>query len=339
MIPNILQIIIMRIHTTTLMSLHQCMDIMIPNILQIIMRIHTTTLMSLHQLMDFMMIPNILQIIIMRIHTTTLMSLHQFMAIMTLNILLIMIMRIHTTIILMGLLQVILMILCLKRKVPTSLHQQLMIPIMMTLKLNILKIMTQKNSYDNSHDSPSDEHDSHHDEEKHDGPPECLMSCEFGEDFHNDMCMWWEHQDPRHNPESCFDNCSPGIIFYFESNCEEPELNEEENEEDPFACAMDCPIEDLDPHSAESFCPWFSTHKATECFMDCSNDFLNMAQDHAEHTCAEFAQEDQFTSYIHYIEEPLIDILEEEKMKYEHSCPPGFMQNADICQVCPAATY
>jgi len=196
-----------------------------------------------------------------------------------------------------------------------------------------------KNSHDNSYDSHSDEHDSHHDEEKHDGPPECLMSCEFGEDFHNDMCMWWEHQDPRHNPESCFDNCSPGIIFYFESNCEEPELNEEENEEDPFACVMDCPIEDLDPHSAESFCPWFSTHKATECFMDCSNDFLNMAQDHAEHTCAEFAQEDQFTSYIHYIEEPLIDILEEEKMKYEHSCPPGFMQNADICQVCPAATY
>merc|ERR1719204_2089456 len=245
------------------MSLHQCMDIMIPNIPQIvIMRIHTTTLMSLHQ------------IIIMRIHTTTLMSLHQFMAIMTLNILLIMIMRIHTTIILMGLLQVILMILCLKRKVPTSLHQQLMIPIMMTLKLNILKIMTQKilttilmilhqlkipimmtlklnilkimnqkNSHDNSYDSHSDEHDSHHDEEEHDGPPECLMSCEFGEDFHNDMCMWWEHQDPRHNPESCFDNCSPGIIFYFESNCEVPELNEEENEEEPFACVMDCPIE------------------------------------------------------------------------------------------------
>merc|ERR1719295_513012 len=26
-------------------------------------------------------------------------------------------------------------------------------------------------------------------------------------------------------------------------------------------------------------------------------------------------------------------------MKYEHSCPPGFMQNADMCQVCPAATY
>merc|ERR1719295_154958 len=201
-----------------------------------------------------------------------------------------------------------------------------------------------KNSYDNSYDSPSDEHhehddhenhgehhehddehENHHDEEEHedDGPPECLMDCEFGEDFHNDMCLWWEHQDPKHNQESCFNDCSPGIIFYFESTCKEPEVDEEENDEDPFACVMDCPIEDLDPHSAESFCPWFSTNKATECFMDCSNDFLNMAQGHAEHTCAEFAQDDQFTSYIHFIDEPLIDILEEEKMKYEHSCPPG----------------
>merc|ERR1719203_1361544 len=145
---------------------------------------------------------------------------------------------------------------------------------------------------------------------------------------------------PNHqntHTKSCFNDCSPGIMYHMKHMVEQlcnvtEETEETEEEQNPFECAMDCPIEGLDPHSAESFCPWFSQTKNSSCFYDCSDDFLNMAQAHAEHTCAEFEVEGaaKFTSYIN---EPLVDELvaaEEHK-----SCGAGFYQIADYeCSAC-----
>jgi len=198
-----------------------------------------------------------------------------------------------------------------------------------------------------NHDDHHHDHEEHHkhEDEEHDDMPECLEDCRFEEvDFSTpeSACPWFHAESPEHNTKSCFNDCSPGIMYHMKHMVEQlcnvtEETEETEEEQNPFECAMDCPIEGLDPHSAESFCPWFSQTKNSSCFYDCSDDFLNMAQAHAEHTCAEFEVEGaaKFTSYIN---EPLVDelVAAEEHM----SCGAGFYQIAGYeCKVCPAAMF
>jgi len=188
--------------------------------------------------------------------------------------------------------------------------------------------------------------DQYHQEHENNGreeddTPECLMDCPFeGLDFEDaeSVCPWWLAEGPEHNPESCFNDCSPGVLFYMESHVEK--VCTGAPDENPFECAMDCPMEELNPHSPESFCPWFSQEKSNMCFNDCSDEFLNMAQSHAEHTCAEFVVEgaDKFTTYIN---EPLTEGL---PLNGEsgYMCEAGFYLSAASgyeCKVCPASTF
>jgi len=181
----------------------------------------------------------------------------------------------------------------------------------------------------------------HHDDRKDDDMPECLKDCPFGDlDFEDaeTACPWWHAEGPEHNSESCFNDCSPGVMFYVEHHVER--VCKGGPDDNPFECAMDCPVEGLDPHSAESFCPWFSEEQNNMCFNDCTDKFLNMAQAHAEHTCVEFAIEgaDKFTSYIN---EPLAEALVEYGESV-YKCEGGFYRSAvaeNECHVCPAAMF
>jgi len=196
------------------------------------------------------------------------------------------------------------------------------------------------------HHHKHEDHDHEHEEHEHeheDDMPECLKDCRFEEvdmSMPESACPWFHAEAPEHNTESCFNDCSPGVMYHIghhiEQLCTEtPEETEEE--QNPFECVMDCPIEHLDPHSAESFCPWFSHYKNDTCFYDCSDDFLNMAQAHAEHTCAEYEVEGA-ANFTNYVNEPLVDELvhAEEPMR----CPAGFYQVGGYeCHVCPAAMF
>merc|ERR1719410_1548445 len=209
---------------------------------------------------------------------------------------------------------------------------------------------TTSNDTESHHEHHHHDHEEHdHDHEEHDRDheehdmPECLKDCPFEEvDFNNpeSACPWWHAEAPEHNTESCFNDCSPGIMYHIEHHMEQvcaEKPEETEEEQNPFECAMDCPIEGLDPHSAESFCPWFSQTKNNTCFYDCSDDFLNMPQAHAEHTCAEYVVEGA-AKFTNYINEPLVDelVAAEEHM----SCGAGFYQIAGYeCKVCPAAMF
>jgi len=179
-------------------------------------------------------------------------------------------------------------------------------------------------------------------EDHHDEKPKCLDDCVFIESAMDDvtyMCEWWSVESPAYNIDSCLNDCSPGIMHYFEKEVEQmcsEEPIEEEDQEDPFECVMDCPIEDLDPHSAENFCPWFEQERHNGCFYDCTDEFLNMAQEHAEFTCSEW-NENQFTNFD--INEPIADLLAEENIDSHPLCPAGYIKNGNRCEVCPAATF
>jgi len=181
----------------------------------------------------------------------------------------------------------------------------------------------------------------HHHDDKEDDMPECLKDCPFeGLDIDDPetACPWWHAEGPEHKTNSCFNDCSPGVMFYVEHHVEK--VCHGGPDENPFECAMDCPIEGLDPHSAESFCPWFSEQQENMCFNDCADKFLNMAQAHAEHTCVEFVLEgaDKFTSYI---TEPLAEaLIGNDESPYK--CEGGFYRSATMeneCKVCPATMY
>jgi len=199
-----------------------------------------------------------------------------------------------------------------------------------------------ENKHDNARESAShnsddfddnQEFDEHHEidpeikkAEEEDTIPECMFDCQFPEPDSAEegyLCAWLETE--LKEDESCFNDCSPGVIYYAgEKMCQAQELNGEETHEDPMACIRDCPTEDLNPHSADSFCPWFSIEKSNMCFHDCSDDFLNMAQEHAQHICSQYPQMEQY-NFINY--ESLAP------------CQAGFWKNVDICEVCPAAHY
>lgn len=204
---------------------------------------------------------------------------------------------------------------------------------------------TESHHEHKKHDHDHKEHDHHHHHEEHEHEedhkhdmPECLKDCPFENvNFTNpeSVCPWWHAEGPEHNADSCFLDCSPGVMHHIVHHIEQ--VCTGKPEENPFDCVEDCPVEGLDPHSAESFCPWFSATKNSACFYDCSDEFLNMAQAHAEHTCANYTVEGaaKFTTYIN---EPLVDelVAAEEPMR----CAGGFYQIAGYeCQVCPAAMY
>merc|ERR1719410_504859 len=116
------------------------------------------------------------------------------------------------------------------------------------------------------------------------------------------------------------------------------EENTEEEDVDPLECVMDCPIDGLNPHSAASFCPWFAKEHRNGCFLDCTDEFLNMAQEHAEHTCSEWEQHpNHFTGF--EINEPMADAVAEENRDLQRLCPAGFVKRENRCEVCPAATF
>merc|ERR1719494_382351 len=187
------------------------------------------------------------------------------------------------------------------------------------------------------------EHDGGHSVKDHkdDDLPECLKDCAGDFDFEDEisMCEWWMVEGPKYNVESCFNDCSPGVLHVaseeFEQMCSEEHIAEEDRE-DPLECVMDCPIDNLDPHSAESFCPWFEKERKNGCFHDCSDEFLNMAQEHAEYTCKEW-EANEFTNF--YINEAMADGVAEENRDYLPLCPAGFIKKEDRCEVCPAATF
>merc|ERR550534_1145720 len=177
----------------------------------------------------------------------------------------------------------------------------------------------------------------HHKEDEERDLPECLRDCDFdGLDIEDEVtaCPWWKANGPEHNVDSCFNDCSPGVMYYVEHHVQRICHGGPDN--NPLECAMDCPIDDLNPHTAESFCPWFSAQKNNMCFADCSDKFLDMAQAHAEHTCFEYELEgDKFTSYI---QEPIADALGNTGMICQVGFYPSF-EAADQCEVCPAAMF
>merc|ERR1719419_717449 len=177
----------------------------------------------------------------------------------------------------------------------------------------------------------------HHKEDEEHDLPECLRDCNFdGLDFEDEQtaCPWWRANGPEHNVDSCFNDCSPGIMYYVEHHVQRICHGGPDN--NPLECAMDCPIDGLNPHTAESFCPWFSAQKNNMCFADCSDKFLDMAQAHAEHTCFEYELEgNKFTSYI---QEPLTDALAGTGMICQLGYYPSF-EAAEKCEVCPAAMF
>jgi hypothetical protein len=149
-------------------------------------------------------------------------------------------------------------------------------------------------------------------ESKADDMFKCLNDCEF---FRADNpCELWNVDD-----KSCMKDCLPGVTDVVTEKlnglCAKEPVNV-----NPFACVMDCPIEHLDLHSAESFCPWFVQERDNKCFHDCTDDFLNMAQSYADNVCEKWN-----TKFINF--------------KPQGNCPAGFNKNEDICEVCPAATY
>jgi len=176
----------------------------------------------------------------------------------------------------------------------------------------------------------------HKDDEEHD-LPECLRDCDFdGLDLEDEVtaCPWWKSNGPEHNVDSCFNDCSPGVMYYVEHHVQRICHGGPDN--NPLECAMDCPIDGLNPHTAESFCPWFSAQKNNMCFADCSDKFLDMAQAHAEHTCFEYELEgDKFTSYI---QEPLADAIGGTGMVCQVGFYPSFEAD-EKCEVCPAAMF
>jgi len=181
--------------------------------------------------------------------------------------------------------------------------------------------------------------DHHHKEDEHDDLPECLADCVFdGLDINDNetACPWWKANGPEHNIDSCFNDCSPGVMYYVEHHVQKVCHGGPDN--NPLECAMDCPIDGLNPHTAESFCPWFSAQKTNMCFADCTDKFLDMAQAHAEHTCFEYELEgDRFTSYI---QEPLADVAGASMPEF--SCHPGFYPTFEAtqrCEVCPAGLF
>jgi len=201
-------------------------------------------------------------------------------------------------------------------------------------------------SYDGSHDGSHDgHHDSyeheHHESEEDDDMPECLKDCQFldidSEDS-KDMCEWWKVEGQQANEESCLNDCSAGVVYVVNKKLGDFCAEEPVEEVDPLACIRDCPIHELDPHSAESFCPWFVEQKNNTCFHDCNDEFLNMAQAHAEYTCGEWYQgENRFTNF--YINEPMADMFDENNRNQQTLCPAGYFRNEDRCDVCQAATY
>jgi len=180
----------------------------------------------------------------------------------------------------------------------------------------------------------------HHKEDEHDHLPECLSDCPFeGLDFEDPVtaCPWWHAEGPEHNTDSCFNDCSPGVMFYVEHHVQK--VCHGGPDDNPLECAMDCPIENLDPHSAESFCPWFSGEKDNDCFHDCSDKFLNMAQAHAEHTCYEYEIEGD--KYINYISEPIVG-ADGEYSQSSIICEGGYYRSSMTegkCTVCPAGMF
>jgi len=180
----------------------------------------------------------------------------------------------------------------------------------------------------------------HHKEDEHDHLPECLKDCPFeGLDIEDPLtaCPWWHAEGPEHNTESCFNDCSPGVMYYVEHHVQR--VCHGGPDDNPLECAYDCPIENLDPHSAESFCPWFSEEKDNECFHDCSDKFLNMAQAHAEHTCYEY--EIVGDKYTNYITEPIVG-ADGEYSQSSVICEAGYYRSSTTdatCTVCPAGMF
>jgi len=177
----------------------------------------------------------------------------------------------------------------------------------------------------------------HHKKDEEHDLPECLRDCDFdGLDIEDEVtaCPWWRANGPEHNVDSCFNDCSPGVMYYVEHHVQRICHGGPDN--NPLECAMDCPIDGLNPHTAESFCPWFSEQKNNMCFGDCSDKFLDMAQAHAEHTCFEYELEgEKFTSYI---QEPLADALGGATNVCQVGYYPSF-EAAEKCEVCPAAMF
>jgi len=180
----------------------------------------------------------------------------------------------------------------------------------------------------------------HHKEDEEDRLPECLDDCPFdGLDIEDPVtaCPWWQAEGPEYKTDSCFNDCSPGVMLFVEHHVER--VCHGGPDDNPLECAMDCPIENLDPHSAESFCPWFSEEKDNDCFHDCSDKFLNMAQAHAEHTCYEYEIEGD--KYINYISEPIAG----SDGQYSESsiiCEGGYYRSSMTeakCTVCPAGMF
>jgi len=196
-------------------------------------------------------------------------------------------------------------------------------------------------SYDHNDEHYNNEHEYEpsHESEEHDDMPECLKDCSFlGMESPEGMCEWWLVEGPQYNKESCINDCSPGVTHYVKEKFGGMCAEEPVEEVDPLACVMDCPIHELDPHSAESFCPWFVQERKNTCFHDCTDEFLNMAQDHAEYTCGEWYQgEHRFTNF--YIIEPMADLMNEQYIDAQDFCPAGYTKNGDKCEVCPAATF
>merc|ERR1719494_562299 len=194
------------------------------------------------------------------------------------------------------------------------------------------------------------EHSDHHgpredyprEAELYEQMPPCLKDCALTDvDFEevSSICEWWNVEGPVHNNQSCFNDCSPGIKHVVSADMEQmcTEGSTDEEHVDPLECVMDCPIDGLNPHSAKSFCPWFEKEQRNGCFLDCSDEFLNMAQEHADHTCSEWEQSDKFTSF--EINEPLADAVAEENRDRQPLCPAGFVKRENKCEVCLAGTF
>jgi len=201
--------------------------------------------------------------------------------------------------------------------------------------------------YDNHHmnnDGYEQEHGEDYDREReiYEHMP-CLKDCPLTDvqlEDASSICEWWNVEGPVHNDQSCFNDCSPAINHVFSEKIEQMcgEENTEEEDVDPLECVMDCPIDGLNPHSAASFCPWFAKEHRNGCFLDCTDEFLNMAQEHAEHTCSEWEQHpNHFTGF--EINEPMADAVAEENRDLQHLCPAGFVKRENRCEVCLAGTF
>jgi len=165
--------------------------------------------------------------------------------------------------------------------------------------------------------------------------PQCLTDCLMeGVDMNDPvyLCPWWQLEVPQNITESCMNDCSPAHMLYIEHHVQE--LCYGGSNKNPMECTMDCPIERVNAHSAESFCPWFSKEKVNECFHDCSNKILDLLQAHAEHTCHDYEMEAD--KYINYISEPFVGADGESFI----ICEGGYYLSSEgICTVCPAGEF